>query len=211
MLYFRQMNKSLKTTVLYTDATRIASPEVLDEALKMLNSERVTMTLGINTDEDKALSVAAGMLGNILLETNGIQSEILHDSDGKPYIKGHPELYISFTHCWPYAAAMISVFPCGLDIESRSADLELIRKRYYSDAEKEYASSKEKTTDIWCRKESYIKYSHPQDVRDIDTFTIPEDYCYISVPLDCYSFEILTKKEDHIIEMIDLLSYISSQ
>ena len=42
-----------------------------------------------------------------------------------------------------------------------------------------------------------IKFRGLQDVRRIDTFAIPADYEYLSLPLPGYSFEILKKQGDY--------------
>lgn len=196
MVYFVQMNNDKKhVTILLTNVSVFEDPALFHRCLSEVNEERRCDIENKNFAEDRLLSLGGGLLlGQLLMDWN-IPSEIVHNAQGKPLVSGHPNVYISLTHTYPYAAAMISDAPCGLDIERRDRDLEAVARRYYNEREKRYAGNDQnRMTDVWCRKECFIKYCAPQDVRQIDTFSIPAGYEYLSLPLQGYSFEILKPK-----------------
>lgn len=127
-----------------------------------------------------------------------VRGEIRHNEWGKPVVDRHPEVHLSLTHAYPYAAAMISAAPCGLDLERRDRDLEAIARRYYNEREKRYAGEdRGRTTDVWCRKECVVKCLGVRDVREADAFAIPPDYGYLSIPLPGFSFEVLMGNGDY--------------
>ena len=149
-------------------------------------------------DAEKGLSRAGGLLVDMLLDCWNIPAQIEHGRGGKPRVRNHPEVYVSLTHSYPYAAAVISDRPCGIDLERRDRELEAVARRYFTQDEKAYSGGdRARTTDIWCRKECCIKYDKPRDVRFIDTFAIPEDYCYHSFPIEGFSFEVLAPRGDY--------------
>ncbi len=183
------------TTVLLADARVLEDKTVFSRFLPTVNAERQRNIARRRLDEEKVLALAGGLLLDMLLERWGIQSQIEHDAYGKPRVRNHPEVYVSLTHSYPYAAAVIADHPCGIDVENRGRDLEPIVRRFFTSEEQAYArGDPARSTDIWCRKECCIKYDRPRDVRYIDTFAIPQDYCYRSFPLEGFSFEVLAPK-----------------
>lgn len=194
-----------KTTIVLADVRALEDASLFAQYLSGVNAERRRDIQQKRFAQDRLLSLGGGLLLNLLLAQWGIASEILHNQQGKPFVKGHPGVFVSLTHAYPYAAAMICDAPCGLDLESRERDLKAVAGRCYNAREKGYAGNDPgKTTDIWCRKECMIKFQNPQDIRRIDTFAIPDDYEYVSLPLPGYSFEILKKKGDYLFRIVQL-------
>jgi len=188
-------NNKKRTTILLTNVRIFEDTALFHYYLSKVNEERRCDIEHKRFAEDKFLSLGGGLLLDQLLMDWDIHSEIMHNEQGKPLVYKAPDVYVSLTHAYPYAAAMISDSPCGLDIERRNRNMEAVARRYYNDQEKRYAGNDQnRLTDIWCRKECFIKYSAPQDIRQIDTFSIPADYEYLSLPLPGYSFEILKRK-----------------
>ena len=62
-------------------------------------------------------------------------------------------------------------------------------------------------SDVWCCKECYIKFDKVQDLRNIDTSIVPENYAYHSVALTSYSFELLIRGDDFLLETVGLDSF----
>ena len=177
------------------DARSLLDKAVFSRLLPTVNAERQRDIAGKRFDEEKVLSLAGGLLLDMLLDRWNIPAEIEHDKQGKPRVRDHPEVYVSLTHSYPYAAAVISDRPCGIDLENRDRNLEAIARRYFTEGEKAYAGgAPARATDIWCRKECCIKYDKPRDVRLIDTFAIPKDYCYRSFPVEGFSLEVLAPR-----------------
>ena len=183
------------TTILQTNVSIFQNAALFHYYLSYVNQERRCDIEQKHVAEDRHLSLGGGLLLDQLLADWNIHSQIVHNHQGKPLVYLHPHVYVSLTHAYPYAAAMISHAPCGLDIERQDRDLEAVARRYYNEQEKQYAGNDQnRLTNIWCRKECYIKTYGPRDVRLIDTFSIPADYEYLSLPLPGYSLEILKKK-----------------
>lgn len=189
-------NNKRCTTVFYTDARSLEDKAVFSQFFSLVNAERQRDIESKRFEKEKVLSLAGGLLLDALIKMWGIPSEIEHDHDGKPQIRDFPGIYVSLSHAYPYAAAMISQAPCGIDLEDRGRDLEAVARHCYSLREKAFAGdSQAKKTDIWCRKECFIKFGGPRDLRKIDTFDIPEDYAYTAVALEGFSFQILSRGE----------------
>lgn len=184
-------------TIFLADVRSLKDSSLFSFYLSKVSSERRRDIDTKQVEEDRLLSLGGGVLLDCLLEAWNVEDQVLHTAEGKPFACHHPEIHLSLTHAYPYAAAMISLFPCGLDIEQRDRDLEAVVRRYYTLPEKEFCQNDPcKITDIWCRKECWIKCYHPLDVRYIDTYSIPKDYEFVSLPLINYSFEVLKKKGD---------------
>lgn len=184
--------------ILLADVRSLEDLELCSRLYNKLCEERQTATDHLRHKEDKDLSIAGGILLDLLLEQNSIHAAIAHAPDGRPFVVGHPELTVSLTHAYPYAAAILCERPCGIDLEARDRDLEAIVRRYYSEEEKAYAGSDQnRITDIWCRKECYVKWNRPAELRKMNTFAIPQDYCYLSFPVEGFSFEVLLPKGEY--------------
>lgn len=193
------MNNKKRTAILLTDVRSLEDQALFLHYLSRVNAERRREVEEEQFADDRYLSLGGGALLDRLLTEWGIRGEIRHDEQGKPVVDRRPELYVSLTHAYPYAAAMISDAPCGLDIERRDRELEAVARRYYNEREKHYAGGdQDRITDVWCRKECVIKCWGPRDVREIDTFAIPPDHEYVSIPLPGYSFEVLKKKGSYL-------------
>ena len=183
------------TTIFLADVRPLKNNSLFSFYLSKVTPERRQDIERKHYEEDRLLSLGGGILLDHLLEKWAIGDQIVHNEQGKPLVLHHPDIHVSLTHSYPFAAAMISHSPCGLDIERRDRDLEAVARRYFTPDEKALcADNPDCRTDIWCRKECWIKCYYPQDVRHIDTCSIPEDYEFIHLLLPLYSFEILKKK-----------------
>ena len=100
------MNKT-ETIIYWMNTECFNEASNFEKGLNQLNEERHTITLALNQREDQNLSLAAGLLLDLAVEASGFKADVLHDHENKPYVLNHPELFISCTHCHPYAAAII--------------------------------------------------------------------------------------------------------
>ena len=87
---------------------------------------------------------------------------LMKDENGKPYLPGG-SLFFSLSHAGDYAACAISDYPVGLDIQTLSTFREPILRSGFTPDEQCYvlsAANKEAAfTEVWTRKESYMKMS----------------------------------------------------
>ena len=77
--------------------------------------------------------------------------DVKKTEQGKPYVEGSPEIYISISHSGEYAAVLISDVPCGIDIEKIKDISERVSKRYLGSATGQEALIR------WTERESYGK------------------------------------------------------
>ncbi len=93
------------------------------------------------------------------------QAEFATNEHGKPYIIRHP-IHYNISHSGRYVVLVTANSEVGVDVqEKRSARMESVAKRFFSENEWQAVSeceSEEEKKDlfyrIWCRKEAYGKY-----------------------------------------------------
>ena len=201
------MHKVFDTNILFSDISLLNDDFYYQKALNKISNKQKLSIEAKKLQEDRLLSLGALLLANILIAKMAIDGELYHDANGKPHI-GSDEAYISITHCYPYVAVVISPYPCGIDIETESVDFRQIVKHYYTPEEKAYLAQNNDDqrliTKLWCRKECYIKYDKPQDLRTFSVVNPPDGYQYISFELPAYAFEVLIKDLPFIQETISI-------
>lgn len=122
--------------------------------------------------EDKQRSLAAGLLLEYGLNRLGVtllpeleyeQVFLETGKDGKPYLKDRKDIYFNLSHSGSYVAAAFDTAPVGIDIEEIKSDGKKIAGRFFCPEEKQFLEEcqencrKQKFTELWTRKESYIK------------------------------------------------------
>ncbi len=119
---------------------------------------------------------------------------LTHDERGKPYFEGEAGVFVSISHSGERCLAAISDGEIGADIEYIKGDTaRLIRlaERYFSPSEAEYvkAAPMERFYEIWCAKESYIKYTGEGFSRPMSTFSVYDvGMCFSHFNMDGYAF-----------------------
>lgn len=185
-----------KTLAFFCDVRPLEDPALFERLFCKADPERQRRIEALRRGADRQLSLAGGLLLDFCLRTWGVCAQVAHSEQGRPFVPGHPAIHLSLTHCYPYAAALISRNPCGVDIERQSERLLPIMRRYYTAREQSFcAGDPSAAAVIWCRKECGVKCGHSGDIRAVDTFAIPEDYRYTSIRLDGCAFELLTRDE----------------
>lgn len=106
---------------LYTfDTTELDNPGIYDYWYGKMNAARRKKVDAYRFDKDKKLSLAAGILLHRALEEIGITAYETCESDrGKPFIKGHEDVFFNLSHSGRMAALGISDREIGIDIEKR--------------------------------------------------------------------------------------------
>ena len=94
-----------------------------------------------------------------------------YNEHGKPYLKGHPDLHFSISHCKEAAGCFVSDRPCGLDIEHiRKAKPDLVRHTMSAEeAEAIFADPFPNVafTRLWTQKEAVLKLKGTGIVDDL--------------------------------------------
>ena len=145
-------------------------------------------------------SVGVSLAHHALFDTYGFDAPLMYDSRGKPYFDCN-SVYISISHSHERCIVAISDREIGVDIEFRCSDSEkLIRlsKRYFTKNEAEYVKAQpcERFYEIWCAKESYIKYTGEGFSRTLTSFCVLESDLHFSYfNIDGYTVCVCSKSK----------------
>lgn len=123
--------------------------------------------------EDRQRSLGAGMLLEYGLNRFGVtlfpDSELEYSSleageHGKPLLKERSDICFSLSHSGNLVAAAFDSLPVGIDVERIRMDGKKIAERFFCPEECRYLEEKRwencrerKFTELWTRKESYVK------------------------------------------------------
>ncbi len=111
-------------------------------------------------ESEKAKELAEGTFRRVY----GRDAKITHHDSGKPRFEGENGIFVSLSHGDGLCAAAISESEIGVDTElmkGNSDRLLEIARRYFTKDEIEYTEAKPvpRFYEIWCKKESYVKYT----------------------------------------------------
>lgn len=168
------------------------------------------------SDEDKLLSLAAGLLlSQELSRRSGIPADRLryrHGSFGKPYLIGS-ELQFSLSHTkGAVCAAFSDCGEVGADIERLSRRVsQRVYERVLSDGEKQRVHSPEDLIRLWVQKEAFLKRlgtGIAGDLRGADTSLLRS-----TVEYDCGEYAVGISGEGAqtaVISRISLIDLLNS-
>ncbi len=102
-----------------------------------------------------------------------------HAESGKPCFKGSENTFISISHSDGLCLAALSDSEIGVDAERMTGDtLRLIKlaKRFFTPGEAEYVKEapEKRFFEIWCKKESYMKYTGKGFSLPMNSFSVFE-------------------------------------
>ena len=87
--------------------------------------------------------------------------DFAYNEHGKPYLKEHPDIYFSISHCKEAVGCLIADRPCGLDIERiRTAKTDLVRHTMSPEETDSIFSNPFPDivfTRLWTQKEAVLK------------------------------------------------------
>ena len=137
------------------DPTRLTIP---------LSAYRMKKLARMKPAESKRQGIGAELLLILALrDLNGtvpLPLEINVSQEGKPYLHG-ASLHFNLSHSGSFSACAVSDHPIGIDLQARSSALDALMRRCFTEEERrlvETASDPDDLfTEIWTRKESYVK------------------------------------------------------
>ena len=136
----------------------------LRQALEQVSPQRREYALRYRHERDQRLCIAAYrlLMRALRLEYGIVEApEFIHDNNGKPFLKGHPEIHFSLSHCHEAVACALSDRPVGIDIETTGHYSIEVARRVMNDDEIlqiESSTQPEATfTHLWTMKESLFK------------------------------------------------------
>lgn len=110
-------------------------------------------------------------------ELFGRQAILTHDASGKPRFEGEDAVFVSISHTDGCCLAVISDSEVGGDIELMKGGgerLMRLARRYFTVAEADYVSLSPdlRFYEVWCKKESYVKFTGEGLSRRLDSFSV---------------------------------------
>lgn len=111
----------------------------------------------------------------------GRSATLTHHGNGKPYFEGEDGIFVSLSHGDGICVAAISDGEVGVDTElMKGGDERLlsIAKRYFAPDEAEYAGIEPipRFYEIWCKKESYVKFTGKGISSGLSNFSVLSRY-----------------------------------
>lgn len=139
------------------------SEEELQCALQLLPKERIEKIERTKQKKSQLQSIYAGLLLEYALREQGLSGKtltFLKNPDGKPYIAEYPELFYNLSHSNLYVALVMDEHPVGVDVEGLRKGCQKLVNRFFAADEivgLQEQWSDEYFTELWTRKESYLK------------------------------------------------------
>ncbi len=122
-------------------------------------------------------TVGASLARFALYDTYASHAPLKKDARGKPYFDG-ASVHVSISHSKGMCLAAVSDSEIGVDIElikdGDAEHLTRLAERYFTKAEADCVSAAptERFYEIWCAKESYIKYTGEGFSRPLSSFSV---------------------------------------
>ncbi len=152
------------------------------ESIRTVDHERYDRICSIKSEANSARLLTAGMLIMEMCDRLGIDKPVIaRDDHGKPYLKGHENVYFNLSHSGDYVALAYGDAPIGIDVQEVRNVSDSFIKRILNDSETELYDATDMVTvcRIWTIKEAYSKliglglsYDFRNCVVDTDNATI---------------------------------------
>lgn len=203
----------------FANATTYLDEKAFKDGYKKVSSYRKAKIDALKQPEDKARSLAAGILLEQVLDEYGLTELIdcIKDGEhGKPYFDCEdtafpgPRMYFSLSHSGDYAMVGIADCEIGVDIQKMKELKEDIASRCFCEAEQDlyYKASDAEYLEtfyrIWCLKESYAKYTGIGVAVGFNTFSVLDHIQDSGVWHDEYVYAVTTtdyKEEQKILDI----------
>ena len=156
----------MKTYLYIADTEQLKDGALFKRLYELLPEYRKEKIDRLKIENDKRLSLAAGILLKTALEENGILSggaEIAFGERGKPFIPGREDIRFNLSHSGTKALCIISEHEVGCDVErlreynSSLASYICSQKQFEAIEALPEAERAEAFTQLWTMKESYMK------------------------------------------------------
>ena len=169
-----------------------------------LHSDRIKKIQKLSNIDEKCRSLSAGLLVSYALEKENISIKdikIEYKENGKPYLKDC-KLYYNISHTKKYVAVVVSDREVGIDVETirerwikRYQQLENLANKILSNKEKIIFDLKDTIddkaayfTEIWTKKESYVKTTGKGITSELSKIDTSEMDCFFTDRIDYRTF-----------------------
>ena len=123
---------------------------------------------------DERLRLAAARAAG--LSGDAAELAVARTAEGKPYFPQNG-LHCSVTHSGGIWLCAISALPVGVDLQRhQKCDRKRIANRFFHPDEASWLETREDAFfDVWCAKESYVKYTGEGMLPGLDRFSVVAD------------------------------------
>lgn len=191
-------------TVYYAKVFPLLEEDTFLHHLGKIEEERRKKLQQMKEQKSINRSLAAGcLLHDALCKRLGVSLgddqpfEIGYGEEGKPYLKGEPDIYFNLSHSGEYVSCAVADVPVGVDIQKKVKVRSGIAKRFFTDADNQKLSAcgEAEREDLffrmWSIKESFIKLTGKGMRQGIDSFEIDWHHDWIleegkSSPSACF-------------------------
>ena len=148
----------------------------LERLLQGLPQWRLQKALSYRFDIDRFLCAKSFLMLEDMLREHcrlAVCPEFSYDSHGKPYFRDYPEIFFNISHCHRGIACALMDRPVGIDIEEIQYDADLAKVILCPEELEAVRSADEpavKFTELWTRKESFLKLTGEglrNDMKDV--------------------------------------------
>ena len=177
--------------IMLLDCRIFRDPSCWSAAFQRVPPTRQRKIRGYPSEEDRRLSLGAGLLAAHILYARGIDpARLVFAPDGRPTILGGGT-FLSLSHAGDFAMAGLSSAPIGVDLERHQSEQMVIADHFFTSGERaSLACAPDQTArffQLWSRKECLIKRDGPADLRQISALTPPDGGAFYDFPLAGYS------------------------
>lgn len=150
-------------------------------------------------DKSNEHSVGASLAKYALHDVYTITAPLKKDTRGKPYFAG-AAVHVSISHSNKLCLAAISDTEIGADIEyisNGTKRLTCLAERFFTKGESNYVkvAPRERFYEIWCAKESYIKYTGEGFSRPLSSFSVFDTEMHFShFDIDGYHIAVCSRE-----------------
>lgn len=172
-----------------TDTLPLEDEKIFSQMLPFITEDRKNKIVQLKKKEDRCRSLAAGILLEYALREYGIsllpgkmqQMVLTFGENGKPVLKENIGIYFNLSHSGRYVAGVFSDSEVGIDVEQIRKGQMKVAERFFC-PEEYLALQKGKMkkadcyfTELWTRKESYIKAVGKGIALDLASFCVLQD------------------------------------
>lgn len=170
----------------------------LNQSLEQVSEQRRAHALRYVKEEDRRLSVAVyQLLCKGLNKEYGISElpEFDYEKNGKPFLKGHPEIHFNLSHTKGVCACALSDKPIGIDVEHiLQNDEDVMRRTMNAEEMAEILGSAHPDTAfirLWTMKESLLKLTGEGLCDDLPGLLVnKEDFHFTTETHDGYVLSV---------------------
>ncbi|MCD7761892.1 MAG: 4'-phosphopantetheinyl transferase superfamily protein [Lachnospiraceae bacterium] len=155
-------------------------PEIFRRYYREMPEGRRAKIDRVRMEQDKKLSLAAGILLNRGLQEFGLRQETIRIEEGaygKPFFPDFPDIHFSLSHSHEMALAALADTEVGCDIEYRKKPNEKLAGRFFCPEENAWMTAARTETEraerfyrLWTLKECFIKATGQGLRQPLDSF-----------------------------------------